>query len=66
VTVATAARGYIIYLHVGEERAAEAAARRIGRLVPARYEGDWFEAALETVDLRPEDALDPLNPSESP
>jgi hypothetical protein len=56
-TVATATRGYIIYLHVGEKRAAVAATRRIGRLVPARYEGDWFLAALvETVDLHPEDA----------
>jgi hypothetical protein len=48
--VATATRGYIIYLHVGEEPAAVAAARRIGRLVPASYEGDWFWAALQTVD----------------
>jgi hypothetical protein len=64
---ATATRGYIINLHIGEERAAVAAARRIGRLVPARYDGDWFWAALvETVDLRPKDALDALNPSESP
>jgi hypothetical protein len=55
VTVATATRGYIIYLHVGDER-----------LLQATYDWDWFEAALETVDLRPEDALDALNPSESP
>ena len=55
VTVATATRGYIIYLHVADERRLQ-----------AKYDGDWFEAALETVDLRPEDALDPLNPSESP
>lgn len=55
VMVATATRGYIIYLHVGDER-----------LLQATYDWDWFEAALETVDLRPEDALDALNPSESP
>jgi hypothetical protein len=55
VAVATATRGYIIYLHVGDERRLQAA-----------YDADWFEAALETVDLRPEDALDALNPSESP
>ncbi|MEX0650465.1 MAG: hypothetical protein WD186_00360 [Actinomycetota bacterium] len=55
VTVATATRGYIIYLHVGDER-----------LLQATYDWDWFEAALETVDLHPEDALDALNPSQSP
>ena len=53
--VATATRGYIIYLHVADDR-----------LLQATHDGDWFEAALETVDLRPEDALDALNPSESP
>ena len=54
VTVATATRGYIIYLHVADRR-----------LLQATYDGDWFEAALETVELRPEDALDALSPSES-
>ena len=54
VTVATATRGYIIYLHVADDR-----------LLQATYDEDWFEAALETVDLHPEDALDSLNPSES-
>jgi hypothetical protein len=54
VFVATATRGYIIQLHVGNARLLET------------YDGDWFEAALETVDLRPEDALDVLSPSESP
>jgi hypothetical protein len=54
VFVATATRGYIIQLHVGNARLLET------------YDGDWFEAALETVDLRPADALDALNPSESP
>ena len=39
--VATATRGYIIHLHVGDERPLQ-----------ATYDGDWFEAALETVDLR--------------
>jgi hypothetical protein len=47
VAVATATRGYIIYLHVGDE-------------VPAtpvpKFEGRG--GALKTVDLRPEDALD--------
>ncbi len=47
VAVATATRGYIIYLHVGDER-----------LLQATYTWDWFKAALGTVDLRPEKALD--------
>lgn len=75
--VATATRGYIIYLYVGDE-------------VPATYPVPDFEGAavfgeaaargetpevggfggptgfLETLDLRPEDALDALSPSESP
>jgi hypothetical protein len=55
VVVATATRGYIIYLHVADDP-----------LLQATYDGEWFEAALETVDLRPEDALDALNPSASP
>jgi hypothetical protein len=42
VVVATATRGYIIQLHVGNARLLET------------YDGDWFEAALETVDLRSE------------
>lgn len=54
VTVATATRGYIIYLHVADERR-----------LRATYDWDWFEAALETVDLRPDDALDAPNPSDS-
>ncbi len=55
VIVATATRGYIIYLHVADDP-----------LLQATYDGEWFEVALETVDLRPEDALDASNPSESP
>jgi hypothetical protein len=75
--VATATRGYIIYLYVGDE-------------VPATYPVPDFEGAavfgeaaargeapevsgvggptgfLETLDLRPEDAVDALNPSASP
>jgi hypothetical protein len=75
--VATATRGYIIYLYVGNE-------------VPATYPVPDFEGAavfgeaaargeapevsgiggptgfLETLDLRPGDAVDALNPSESP
>jgi hypothetical protein len=65
--IRTATRGYIIYLHVGDE-------------VPATYpvpdfEGDAFSdrsdqrgdgdshyAVLETLDLRPEDAVDASNP----
>jgi hypothetical protein len=54
VIVATATRGYIIYVRVPDER----------RLQATNME--WLEAALETVDLRPEDALDASNPSESP
>lgn len=75
--VATATRGYIIYLYVGDE-------------VPATYPVPDFEGAavfgeaaargetpevggvggptgfLETLDLRPGDAVDALDPSESP
>jgi hypothetical protein len=67
--VATATRGYIINLHVGDERAE--------RRLQASYDGVSIEgkgdtirrrivAVLRTVELRPEDALDALNPSESP
>lgn len=46
--VATATRGYIIYLHVADERRLQAA-----------YDTHWFERELlKTVDLRPEDAVD--------
>jgi hypothetical protein len=40
VIVATGMRGYIIYLHVANERRLQ-----------ETYDRDWFEAALETVDL---------------
>lgn len=56
VIVATATRGYIIYLHVADERRLQ-----------ATYDTHWFERVLlKTVDLRPEDALDASNPSASP
>jgi hypothetical protein len=56
VIVATATRGYIIYLHVADERRLQ-----------ATYDTHWFERVLlKTVDLRPEDALDASSPSESP
>lgn len=51
--VATATRGYVIYLHIGDE-------------VPATYTVPDFEAALETVDLHPDEALDALSSSPSP
>jgi hypothetical protein len=75
--IATATRGYIIYLYVGDE-------------VPATYPVPDFSGAavfgeaaargeapeaggvggptgfLETLDLRPEDAVDALDPSKSP
>ena len=57
VIVATATRGYIINLHVADDRRLQAT---------YGHDADWFDAALETVDLRPEDALDALTPSESP
>jgi hypothetical protein len=48
VIVATDTRGYIIYLHVADERRLQ-----------ATYDTHWFERVLlKTVDLRPEDALD--------
>jgi hypothetical protein len=56
VIVATGTRGYIIYLHVADERRLQ-----------ATYETHWFERVLlKAVDLRPEDALDALGPSEPP
>lgn len=55
VMVGTATRGYIIYFHVANDR------------LKATFDTHWFERVLlKTVDLRPEDALDALNPSESP
>jgi hypothetical protein len=69
--VATATRGYIIYLHVGDGRLPQATLDELDKEanhlpVPPGFPHDWFDAALDTVDLRPEDALDALNPSESP
>jgi hypothetical protein len=43
VVVATATRGYVIQLHVGDDP-----------ILQATYNEDWFDAALETVDLRAE------------
>ncbi len=42
VFVGTATRGYAIVVYLGNDR------------LQATYDGDWFEAMLETVDLRPE------------
>jgi hypothetical protein len=75
--VATATRGYIIYLYVGDEVPAtypvpdfsgaavfgEAAARGEAPEVGGVGGPTGF---LETLDLRPEDAVDALDPSESP
>lgn len=59
---ATATRGYIIYAHVGDERAE--------RLLKANYEGKfaqgWFERGVLKTVVLPEDALDSGNPSETP
>ena len=41
VQVATATHGYVIYLHVGDDP-----------ILQATYTEDWFDAALETVELR--------------
>ena len=41
VQVATATHGYVIYLHVGDDP-----------ILQATYNEDWFDAALETVELR--------------
>lgn len=54
VAAATATRGYIIGLHIGDEQHPEA------------YGWGWFQSVLETVDLRPEDAVDALSPAASP
>jgi hypothetical protein len=56
VIFATATRGYMIYLYVGDERAQR-------RLPPT--DGDWIEAVLKTVVL-PEDAFEWPIPSASP
>jgi hypothetical protein len=48
---ATATRGYIIALYVGAEEHPEA------------WGWGWFESVLNTVDLRPEDAVDTLTPA---
>jgi hypothetical protein len=56
LVVATATRGYVIYLHVADERRLQAI-----------YDMHWFERVLlKTVDLRPEDALVAPSPSASP
>ena len=61
VIFATPTRGYVIYVHVADWR-------HLG----ATYDGDWFwsipdeSGLLSTVELRPDDALDTVNPSESP
>jgi hypothetical protein len=69
VIVGTATRGYIIYSHVGDEQ-------RVERILQATYDVELvedegvhdhlFDAALKTVDLRPEDAVEASSPSESP
>ena len=51
-TIATGTRGYLIYLHVRDEP-----------LLQATYDLAWFEAALETVDLRRDEAVDASNRS---
>ena len=45
-TIATPTRNYAIYLYVGSDR------------LRATYDPDWFQAVLDTVDLRPEQAVD--------
>jgi hypothetical protein len=48
---ATPTRGYVIALYVGDEEHPEA------------WGWGWFESVLNTVDLRPEDAVDALTPA---
>jgi hypothetical protein len=61
VFFATPTRGYVIYLHVADKRRLQ-----------ATYLGGWFggdsheSGWLGTVELRPEDAVDTVNPSGSP
>jgi hypothetical protein len=55
VTLATATRGYIIYLHVADDRALQEA-----------YGGDFFEDLLKTVDLEPVTTPDGPSPTMSP
>lgn len=51
---ATPTRGYVIALYVGAEEHPEA------------WGWGWFESVLNTVDLRPEDAVDAPTPAASP
>lgn len=53
--VATDTRGYLIYLHVADERALQ-----------ETYDGDFFENLLKTVDLEPVTAPDGPSPTMSP
>ena len=59
VIFATPTRGYIIYLHVADERRLDATHN--GLCCPVDGTG-----LLETVELRPDEALDTVNLSESP
>ncbi len=53
--VATDTRGYLIYLHVADERALQ-----------DTYDGDFFENLLKTVDLEPVATPDGPSPTMSP
>jgi len=55
VMVATDSRGYLIYLHVADDRALQ-------RL----YDGDFFDTLIETVDLEPDAPLGSSDPLATP
>jgi hypothetical protein len=56
VEITTETRGYLIRLFVSE-----------GELsLRETYDADWFGAALDTVDLHPEETVDEPSPSQSP
>jgi hypothetical protein len=63
VVFGTARRGYIINFHVGDEHVT---ARRMERIRQATHHWNLFKAALKTVDLPADDALDAVNSSECP
>lgn len=56
VYIYTDTRGYLVRVSVSSDE---------GALVET-YDWDWLKPLLETVDLRPEEAVDAPIPSESP
>ena len=62
VMFATGTRGYIIYAHVGDERAE----RQLNATYEGKFPQGWFERGVLTTVVLPEDSLDTVNPSGAP